>query len=199
MIRINLLGEPTAAPRATRRRPEISLGAHQGDIIVLVCLGIAALAVGLTWWSLSARRAGAEQRHAELQREKQELQEVIDKVQELERQRSRLTEQIEIINQLKAQQHGPVRIMDEVSRALPDLVWLTRLSVHGSAVTIAGAAMDENAVANYITNLDESPFFSEPVLKDMRRGDRGTFQFTLECTFHLAEATSDEGGSGGRS
>jgi hypothetical protein len=43
--------------------------------------------------------------------------------------------------------------------------------------------MDENAVANYISNLDASPFFDEPVLKNLSRSKGDTFSFTLNCRF----------------
>jgi Tfp pilus assembly protein PilN len=72
--------------------------------------------------------------------------------------------------------------MDEVSRALPDLIWLEKLSLSGNAITLTGQAMDENAVANYYSNLDASPFFEEPVVKNLaRRGE--DFSFTLSAVF----------------
>ena len=43
--------------------------------------------------------------------------------------------------------------------------------------------MDENAVANYISNLDASPFFDEPVLKNLSRGSGDTFSFGLNFNF----------------
>ena len=46
--------------------------------------------------------------------------------------------------------------------------------------------MDENAVANYISNLDASPFFDEPVLKNLARGRGDTFSFSLSFAFNNA-------------
>jgi type IV pilus assembly protein PilN len=83
--------------------------------------------------------------------------------------------------------------MDEVSKALPELVWLTNLTLAGDALTLSGMAMDENAVANYISNLDASPYFQEPVLIDMSRVREETFQFRLNCVFvHTPPAIAEE-------
>ncbi len=198
MIKINLIGEPTAAAASKRKRPEISLGARQGDIILVSVLVVAFIVVGLMWWHLSSKLDGLKDRERSLRREKEQLQQYIDKVDELEKKRAMLKKRIDIINDLKARQHGPVRVMDEISKALPDLVWLRRMTLNGNVVTIEGSAMDENAVANYITNLDESPFFSEPELKDMSRGKKDSYDFKLTCTFHFdASAGGGEGGPSG--
>jgi len=73
-----------------------------------------------------------------------------------------------------------------VSRALPELVWLGSLKLVGNNVELGGSAMDENAVANYISNLDDSPFFDEPVLKNLSRARGDTFGFSLSFTFNNA-------------
>jgi type IV pilus assembly protein PilN len=182
MIKINLLAE--AAPQAAKKkRPTISLGARQGDIILLTLLGLAAVAVGVNWYLLTSARADRQAHESELREERDRLQVFIDKVKELEQKRDTLKHRISIIEELKKNQHGPVRIMDEVSRALPDLVWLDRMSVTGNVVTLNGNAMDENAVANYISNLDASPFFQEPALVSLSRGGQGVYNFQLTCVF----------------
>ena len=94
-----------------------------------------------------------------------------------------LKSKVDVINDLKNKQHGPVRILDEVSRALPELVWLTQLKLSGTAITLTGEAMDENAVANYYSNLDSSPFFEEPVVKNLARKRGDDFGFTLTAVF----------------
>ncbi len=182
MIKINLLGG-VSAPAARRKKRELSLGAKQGDLILLIVLLLSFVVIGGRWYMLSSKRAHLERQQAQLRVERDRLQTYIEKVKELETKRNTLKHKIDIIDQLKKQQHGPVRIMDEISRALPDLLWLDRMTVKGNVVTLNGEAMDENAVANYIGNLDASPFFQEPSLKDLRRGSKGLYKYTLTCVF----------------
>jgi type IV pilus assembly protein PilN len=115
--------------------------------------------------------------------ERDRLQVFIKKVEVLEARRAALQHKIEVINNLKNAQAGPVRVMDEVSKALPELVWLETLSFSGRDLTLVGQAMDENAVANYIANLDASPYFREPTLVDMTRASKDAFKFNLKCVF----------------
>jgi len=183
MIKINLVAEAPAAAVVQAERPKFSLGARQGDVILMIVLALAALVVGTQWYLLTSKRSDLREVERERRRERDELLVYIKKVEELEARRELLRHKINVINELKQNQRGPVRIMDEVSRALPELVWLTSLTLKGTGVAISGVAMDENAVANYISNLDESPFFDEPEMKNMARSRGDSFAFTLNCVF----------------
>ena len=184
MIKINLVAETPAASTVKVERPQFSLGAKQGDIILMIVLVLACIVIGTQWYLLSSNRSHLREVERERRRERDELLVYIKKVEELEARREALRHKINVINELKRNQQGPVRIMDEVSRALPELVWLTSLTLKGTDVAIGGVAMDENAVANYISNLDASPFFDEPVLKNLSRSRGDTFSFTLNCMFN---------------
>jgi type IV pilus assembly protein PilN len=200
MIKINLVAEVAAPAAARRARREVSLGVKQGDLILLVMLALSFVVVGGNWYLLSSKRTNLQNQQQELQAERDKLQVYIDKVKELEVKRDALKHKIEIIDKLKENQHGPVRIMDEVSRALPDLVWLTTMTVANNVVTLEGKAMDENAVANYIANLDASPFFQEPTLLDLSRAGKDVFNFRLTCVFTYKppqiKSSTDAGGGG---
>ena len=185
MIKINLVAETPAAATVQAERPQFSLGAKQGDIILLIVLALA-LVVGTQWFLLTSKRSDLREVENQRRRERDELLVYIKKVEELEARREMLRHKINVINELKRNQQGPVRILDEVSRALPELVWLGRLKLAGNNVELSGSAMDENAVANYISNLDASPFFDEPVLKNLTRGRGDTFGFSLSFAFNNA-------------
>ena len=183
MIKINLVAEAPAAATTKRKRPEFSLGAKQGDIILLIVLVLAVLVVGVRWYLLTSERADLQKLERQRRSERDDLLPFIELVDKLEARRDALRHKIEVIEELKRNQRGPVRIMDEVSRGLPELVWLNKLTFKGNMITIDGVAMDENAVANYISNLDASPFFQEPILKNLARSKGDTFTFALSCVF----------------
>ena len=201
MIKINLVAETPAASSIQADRPQFSLGAKQGDIILLIVIALALVVVGTQWFLLTSKRSELKEIENQRRRERDELLVYIKKVEELEARREALRHKISVINELKRNQQGPVRILDEVSRALPELVWLTSTKLVGNNVELAGSAMDENAVANYISNLDASPFFDEPVLKNLSRGRGETFSFGLTFAFINAppEIEAAEGSQGASS
>jgi type IV pilus assembly protein PilN len=184
MIKINLVAQTPAAAATKVERPSFSLGAKQGDVILLIMLALAAIVVGTQWYLLTSKRAELKEVEQEKRRERDELLVYIKKVEQLEARRETLRHKINVINELKSNQRGPVRVMDEVSRALPELVWLSKLTLKGNSVKIAGMAMDENAVANYYSNIDASPFFDEPKLTNLARSRGDTFTFGLDCVFN---------------
>jgi len=182
MIKINLISEAPTTAVSKRKRPEFSLGAKQGDIILVTVLAISMAVSGTWWYLLKSKRADLRELERQRTVERDELKPYIEKVEELEAKRALLKRKVDVINELKNKQRGPVRIMDEVSRALPDLVWLTQLKLAGNNISLVGEAMDENAVANYYSNLDASPFFEEPEVKNLARQGED-FIFTLTAVF----------------
>ncbi len=182
MIKINLLVEARAERVA--RAPLIAFGAANMNNYIIVGLIVAGLAfVGLRYWRLSSKLSAIKAEIAVNQREYERLKPIIAEVERFKKQNLELKHKIEVIENLKQHQYGPVRIMDEVSKALPDLLWLTNMTVNGDVIQLQGQALNENAVANFISNLAASPFFAEPSLGIMQQDDRGIFTFNLSCKF----------------
>jgi type IV pilus assembly protein PilN len=182
MIKINLLVEARAEKVA--RAPLISMGAASLNNYILVGLMVIGAAfVGFQYWRLSATLSGINRELDDNQREYERLKPIIAEVEAFKKKNAELKHKIDVIEQLKTNQFGPVRIMDEVSKALPDLLWLTGMDLEGHNLNLRGQALDENAVANLIANLAASPFFSEPTLRIMQQDERGVRSFDLYCTF----------------
>ncbi len=182
MIKINLLVEARAEKVA--RAPLIAFGAASINNFIVLGLVIAGLAyVGIRYWRLTSKLSAIQAEIVTNQREVERLKPIIAEVESYKKKNAELKHKIEVIEQLKQNQYGPVRIMDEVSKALPDLLWLTRMGLTGNVVSMQGQALNENAVANFISNLAASPFFAEPSLKIMSQDDKGVFSFDLSCNF----------------
>ena len=182
MIKINLVAEARGEKAA--RAPLVSMGpGGLNNYIILGLLLLGMAFVGVQYLRLSSTLKGINREIEENQREYERLKPIIAEVEAFKKKNAELKHKIEVIEQLKANQFGPVRIMDEISKALPDLLWLTNLDLEGNTVTLKGQALDENAVANLITNLAASPFFAEPTLRIMQQDERGVRNFDLSCTF----------------
>ncbi|MFI5167935.1 MAG: PilN domain-containing protein [Thermoanaerobaculales bacterium] len=197
MIKINLLVEARAEKAA--RAPLISLGATGLNNYILVGLIVVGLAVvGVRYWRLSSQLSGVNAEIATNQREYDRLKPIIAEVENFKKRNAELKHKIDVIEELKRNQNGPVRIMDEVSKALPDLLWLTSMTLSGNVLSVQGQAMNENAVANFLSNLGASPFFNEPNLRIMSKDPQDIVTFDLSCIFNYTprEAPAAQGHKG---
>jgi len=136
--------------------------ANINNILIVACLVIGVLAA-LAYWYIN-RRELKQQEELAAQRtaEAQKLESIIKEVDDYQKRKDSLQQRIDLINQLKQNQKGPVRIMDQISRDLPDLVWLDSLDITAGRVTLAGRGLNPNAIALFIENVKNDPYFEEP-------------------------------------
>jgi type IV pilus assembly protein PilN len=128
----------------------------------------------------------------EAQIEVDKLAPIIAEVEQFKAKKAKLENKVNIISQLKNNQQGPVQIMDEISRALPELLWMDRMQVSGQSITLTGRAFNTNAVANFLENLDRVPQFQEPVLQDTSQAGQ-TYSFVIRFSFtHVPEAEGQD-------
>jgi type IV pilus assembly protein PilN len=187
LIRINLLTEAKAAA-AKKRAPLLPTGARLNNFLFFGGLGLGLLYVIVMGLTLLSRRSQLEEEIVKARLEADRLRSIIEEVKEYEEKKSSLESKIQLINNLKTNQKGPVRLMDEISKALPDLVWLTNLEVSGSQIHMRGKTISPNAVATYLENLKKSPFFAEPVFRSLGRdpGTAGTYTWDMTLVFNPA-------------
>ena len=130
---------------------------------------------------------------AAAQHEVEQLASVIKEVEDYKAKKSELERKIGVINDLKANQRGPVRVMDYVSRALPELLWLDRMKMNASSIELEGRAFNTNAVATFIENLDKVPEFDEPTLKSTEQQTGGVYKFFINLNYSFAGARQARG------
>lgn len=188
MIRINLLTEARAAA-ARKKTGLVPTGARLNNLILLGGVAMGLLYIGVMALILTSSSRHLDEEIAKAQEEVARLRSIIDEVKGYEIKKASLEAKIQLINNLKTNQRGPVRLMDEISRALPDLVWLTELTVAGNQVTLKGRTLSPNAVATYLENIKKSPFFAEPVFRNLGReaGSQGLYVWEMTLTFTIAE------------
>lgn len=169
MIKINLLAEGKRPVLARKSRSPLGVGGGGADtsnllLVSGVVLGL--LAAGGWFFWVSSRLKQKEREVAAAEREVEELKQVIKEVEEYKIKKADLERKIDVINGLKANQRGPVQIMDQVSRSLPELLWMGNLDVTPTTINLKGSAFNMSAVANFIDNLDKVDEFAEPILQD---------------------------------
>jgi type IV pilus assembly protein PilN len=198
MIKINLLAEgkrPTAVRKS--KSAELLKGQDIGQWLLAAGFLFGALVAAFFWWQVKEEKAAQDEEISAAQAEVAALASVIKEVEDYKAKKTALETKIGIINDLKQNQRGPVRVMDYISKALPELLWLDRMTMDDASITVEGRAFNTNAVANFIENLDKVPEFEEPTLKDTTEQAGGVYKFSIEFKYSFAKAAPEGGTEGG--
>ncbi len=159
MIRINLLKPETKDIKdaSAEGKPDFKARKKPGIGNLIFLLLVIALAGAYYYQKRAMDREN--QLLSQAKEEKGKLQYVIAKLDESQKQKASLEKKIGLINLLKAQQDLAVRTMDELSRGLPDWVWLDEVTTDSKSIQIKGKALSNNLVADFISNLENSAYF----------------------------------------
>jgi type IV pilus assembly protein PilM len=161
---INLLA--VARERSKRRvglQPAQKVAVAAALILVLTTVGL-----GWRYWSVSQQLTRLETETQAAETETRRLRLVLTDVQKFETRRTQLQQRVALIEELRKGQGGPVRLLDSLSRALPDRLWLTQLAQVTDAktgamhVTLQGVSTSLTSLSDLVGNL-ESSGFSRPV------------------------------------
>jgi len=185
MIRINLLKPETkdikettvaaGAPEAPAKTPK-----NLGGLVFLLLI----VALGATLYIQRRAFDRENQLLTTAKAEKEKLQYVTAKLEEQKKLKASLERKINLINDLRSQQDLAARIMDQLSRSLPDWVWLTEVNYDAKGLQIKGRALSNNLIADYMTSLEASPVLANVALatSTQKRAGRNEFlEFTLNA------------------
>ena len=159
MIRINLLG-------VERQKPRKAITFDVGRQVTVICgLVLVATVLGIGWWYLAlvneSKRLDTD--IASAQRETARLRTVLAEVRRFEETRTQLQQRVALIEELRRGQSVPVRLLDHVSRSLPDALWLTSMDEAAGTVTLEGLSTTLISVSDFVRNLGESTLLKKPI------------------------------------
>ena len=159
MIKINLL---TVDRERAKRKAKFQVGQKVtvGCSLILVA---AALAVGWWFWSLQRASADLDRQIADAERKTLRLQGVIQQVTQFEGRRAQLQQRVTLIEELRKGQTGPVHLLDQISKALPEAMWLTDLRQAANDITLEGRCTSLNSLSDFVSALEASELFERPV------------------------------------
>jgi type IV pilus assembly protein PilN len=184
MPRINLL--PWREEDRKRRQREFLVamgGALVAGIIVVVAV----------MFAFSQMINTQKDRNARLTEEIAVLDRSISEIDGLERQKERLLARMEIIEQLQRSRPEVVHLFDEMSRQLPEGVYLTGLKQTGSQVELKGVAQSSTRVSALMRNIDGSEWFADPDVQKVETTDKGPAR-QAEFTLALKQIRLDDEG-----
>ena len=183
MIRINLL----AVERERARKRVVISAAHRVTIGATVILLGTAVLIGWWFWSLRHQSAQVDEDIARAEAETRQIRSVLEQVRKFESQKAMLQQRVTIIEQLRKGQYAPVHLLDEISKSVPDRLWLNEMSQAANEFTMSGMTDSLTAVSDFVANLEATRWFKKPVeildsqvQTDPKAGDLIKFQIKAQ-------------------
>jgi type IV pilus assembly protein PilN len=177
MIRINLLPLKAAQKKEKLRGQLIFLA-------ISICLSL--VGCFFVYGTLLTRISTEKKSIAEKEAESARLQKDIGEVAHFEKLQKELRGKLDVLDKIKAARSGPVHLMDEISMALPEKLWITSFKENAGSIDVSGIGFTEEIVAEFLNRLEESPFYRNVELKIIEQKIEGKDQkrlqrFDLKC------------------
>jgi type IV pilus assembly protein PilN len=182
MPRINLL--PWREEERKKRQTDFMIAMGASFVAgVIVVAG--------TIFAYSQMIAHQQDRNARLEAEIVELEKSIAEIDGLERQKERLLARMEIIEQLQRSRPEIVHLFDEITRQLPEGVYLTGMRQNGSAVEVMGIAQSSTRVSALMRQVDSSEWLTDPGVIKVETTETGPSR-QAEFVVNLKQISQDD-------
>jgi type IV pilus assembly protein PilN len=191
MIRINLVAPEKATKAKAKAGPAIPAGALQSYLLLAFFAGGALVLCAGAWWYQSNKLKDLETRIAADEKRQRDLQAIKQQVDQFQQRKAILENKVLVIEQLRLAQKSPVHMLDEISKALPDYVWLTGMEEIRGALRFQGQSNSLAAVADFIAGLQRSGWFPQVDLGTAQE-QRSIVNFTLNGSFKDPEVAAKE-------
>jgi type IV pilus assembly protein PilN len=157
MIKINLLP-------AKKKPPKKVIDLQQQLLLAGLVLTFCFIIMWYFWNNQTNLIAALEKEKKTADARVREQDNMLKEVKNVEEERQKVSEKIDIIEKLKKNQAGPVRLLDEISRTLPQGVNLGSLSENNNNISIDGTAFTNDDIVRFVENLKASSLLSDVVL-----------------------------------
>jgi type IV pilus assembly protein PilN len=167
MIRINLL---TVERERTKKKSALAIAGPSFGLaqrLTLACSMIllgTGLYIGWRYLSLTRESNQIDTDIGKAQEEAGRLHGLILQVQQFEQRRAQLSQRVTLIEQLRKGQTGPVHMLDQISRSLPPMLWLTELKEGPSGdVVLDGRCTTLTGLSDFVANLEATGYFKKSI------------------------------------
>src|SRR3990172_11971235 len=195
MIRINLLGAERAAkerkPRGGVGPAPSAPGALQSYLLLALFAGGALLVCAAAFVLKTNELKRLDARIAADEKRMRDLQAIKAQVDALQQKKAMLENKVAVIEKLQLAQKSPLHMLDEISKALPDYVWLTSMDETAGSLKFARDSNNLAAVADFISALQRAGWFPNVELASSQE-QNNLYNFNLTGIFRDPEVAAKE-------
>ena len=160
MARINLL--PWRSEERLRRNKAFM------TLVATVTL-LALLAAFAAWSYFDNELQDQLDANALITQENTRLDAALTEIDSLEQRREDIISRMQVIQDLQGRRPVPVRLWDDIAKAIPPALYLNNLKREGDLLTLTGLADNPNVVSSLIRNLDNSSWMGNSAVRNIQQ------------------------------
>ncbi len=189
MIRVNLL--PHRQIRREAKQREFGLMALFSAVAACAILFVA-------YTVINSRVESQLERNQRLNNAITKLDKEIADIKDLREQISAMLERKQVVENLQTNRSQAVIVFDELSRQLPEGMYLKSIKQEGKVITIEGVADTNARVATLVRNFNQSNWMESPILIEIKAitvGAQKQNLFTLKVSLKTPTTETDDAGA----
>jgi len=179
MIEINLL--PVGEIREKeKKRFKVSVSLLLTSLVIVVCFYLK--------WTANQKERNLDEQIVKINEEIKGLDLLIKEVAQLKNEKEALEKRLKVAEALERGRLEAALIMMDLSKRVPDKLWLEGLEKKGESVKCNGIALDEETIADFMTALKGSPYIKKVELESVTKQSIGGVdlkKFILTCEFRM--------------
>ncbi len=179
MIKINLLVE--------RKGPK-KKAIPREFIVLFLCVAVLLAGLILFNWKIGKEKEDLLNQISNMKKEITHYKSLTAEVNKAKESQKTLQDKLNVINSLRKEKATPARVLDELSVGKPEKIHLESLKKEGKRLGIEGIALDDETVANFMTNLRKSKLFKNIELIVSEQVEQSKIKlkkFSLACEINL--------------
>ncbi|MGZ3536045.1 MAG: PilN domain-containing protein [Thermodesulfobacteriota bacterium] len=150
MIKINLL---------LARKEKKKVGLRKEIVVLIASLAILIAGLIVFQWRLEKEKEDTLTKISDTKKEIAYYKSLTTEVVKAREAQKSLQDKLNVINTLRKEKAGAAKVLDELSIDKPEKLQLESLKKDGSKLGIEGIALDDETIANFMTNLRKSKLF----------------------------------------
>ncbi len=179
MIEINLL--PISEIREKeKKRFKVSVSLLLTSLVIVVCVYLK--------WTANQKERIVDENIGKINEEIKRLDLLIKEVAQLKNEKEALEKRLKVAEALEKGRLEAAVIMMDLSKRVPEKLWLEGLEKKGESVKCSGIALDEETIADFMTALKGSPYIKKVELESVTKQSIGGVnlkKFILTCEFRI--------------
>lgn len=138
-------------------------------IVMIACAIFVAIGCAAAYTTILAKISQKNDAISEQTKIVEQLTKQIGEVEKVKKLQGELQAKLDILGTLKANKTGPAHMLDELSAATPERLWIESFDNVAGTVNLSGMGVNEEVVATFLQQLESSPYYVNVELQSLEQ------------------------------